>query len=466
MSNHSGDGSSGGGDRTIIKPRPGAGRAPGAAGAAPPTPPVAATAPPVGPPAAAPPPPGRASTPFAVEAGAPGRLEFSATGLDPLVAAAGPLLLLAGRLRQTTDAADTAGLRRQLVADVRQFEERARAAGVAAEQVAAARYALCATLDEAIQSTPWGARGEWASQPLLSIFHRETWGGEKFFQLVERTKSDPRQYAGLLEVLYGCLSLGFAGKFALQPQGELQRDNLQHEVFERLRGLRGGPPGPLSAHWEGEYDKRNPVLRYVPLWVVAAAGLALLTGTYLFFRFQLSRTADPTYATLAGVGVRDFVAEAPPAPLLPPPATLKQLLADLEAQGLVEVGEEGARSTVTLAGSDLFAPGSARINSRFEPVLDRIGQALDELPGPVLVVGHSDSQPIRSFRYQNNFELSADRALSVVNRLGARLSTPGRLQWNGVGSTQPRAVPDDTPENRARNRRVEIVHVLSGDATP
>jgi type VI secretion system protein ImpK len=458
MSNHTGDGPPGAGDRTIIKPRPGAGRA--AVGTGP------AMAPPDVPPppqAAAPPPPARAAEAPAVGGG--GRLEFSATGLDPLVAAAGPLLLLAGRLRHATDAADTAGLRRQLVAEVRQFEEVARAKGVAAEQVAAARYALCATLDEAIQSTPWGARGEWASQPLLSIFHRETWGGEKFFQLIERTKSDPRQYAGLLEVLYACLSLGFAGKFALQPQGELQRDNLRHEVFERLRGLRASPSGSLSVHWEGEHDRRNPVLRYVPLWVVGAVGLALLAGLYLFFRFQLSQAAEPTLAVLAGVGVQEFAAETAPPPVSSR-VTLKQLLADLEGQGLVEVTEAGGRSTVTLAGSDLFAPGSARINQRFEPVIDRIGDALEELPGPVLVVGHSDSQPIRSFKYQNNFELSADRALAVVGRLEGRISTPGRLQWNGVGSTQPRAVPEDTADNRALNRRVEVVHMLSGDKAP
>jgi len=462
MSNQHGDGSSGPGDRTIIKPRPGAGRGTAnPAGAAPP-PPI----PPVPPPSSVQADPRRSAAAPSVEAAAPGRLEFSATGLDPLVAAAGPLLLMAGRLRHTTDAADTAGLRRQLVADVRQFEEQARSAGVAAEQVAAARYALCATLDEAILSTPWGARGEWGTQPLLSIFHRETWGGEKFFQLLERTKSDPRQYAGLLEVLYACLSLGFAGKYALDPKGALQRDNLQHEVFERLRSLRGGPPGPLSPHWQGEHDRRNPVLRYVPLWVVAAVGLALVTSAYLYFRFQLSRAAEPTFAALSQVGVQDFAAEAPSVPALPPPVTLKQLLADLEAEGSLAVEEEGSRSTVTLSGGELFAAGSATLKPRFESIIDRVGAALNEVPGPVLIVGHSDSQPIRSFRYQNNFELSTDRALSVRKRLEAIVTVPARLQSNGVGSTQPRFVPEDEPENRARNRRVEIVHVYSGDATP
>ena len=386
----------------------------------------------------------------------------AAAGLDPLVAAASPVLALAGRLRHAAEGPDPATLRQQLVAEVRSFEERAKAAGVAVDQVAAARYALCATIDEAVLSTPWGARGDWGTQPLLSIFHRETWGGEKFFQLLDRTRADPHTYAGLLELLYTCVSLGFTGKYALDPQGPMQRDRLQHELFEQLRSLRGTPAQPLSPRWQGVRDRRNPLLRYVPLWVVAAAAVALLAGGYLYFRIQLGRSAEPVLTALSQVGMQDLTA---PASATPPPVTLKQLLADLEQQGSLAVEEQGARSVVTLSGGDLFAPGSATINPRFDAVLDRVGAALEDLPGPVLVVGHSDSQPIRSFRYQNNFELSSDRALAVLHRLEKSLSAPARLQANGVGSTQPRYNPPDTPENRAKNRRVEIVHVSSGDVS-
>jgi len=396
---------------------------------------------------------------------APARLDFAESGLDPLVRAAGPLLLLAGRLRHTAEAADTAGLRRQLVAEVRSFEEQARASGVPTEQIAAARYALCATVDEAILSTPWGARSDWGTQPLLVLFHRETWGGEKFFQLADRAKGDPRQYAGLLEVLYVCLSLGFAGKFALDPQGQLQRDNLQHELFERIRSVRGGEVASLSPRWQGVRDKRNPILRYVPLWVVAAAGAAILTVLFVLFRMQLGSQAEPVLTALSQVGVQDFSAPAP-APAVPAAITLKRLLADLEQRGALEVQEEGSRSTVILKGGDLFEPGSARINARFEPVLDRVATALNEIPGPVLVVGHSDSQPIRSFQYQNNVELSAARAVAVVQRLQGKLLEPERVQSTGVGSSQPRYMPPDTQENRALNRRVEIQHIASGGGAP
>ena len=388
----------------------------------------------------------------------------SGAGVDPLFQAAGPLLLLAGSLRHTTDSIDIAGLRRQLITEMRTFEERAKAAGVAADQVGAARYALCATLDEAILATPWGANSDWGSQSLLVTFHREAWGGEKFFQLIQRTSDDPARYAGLLEVLYACLGLGFAGKFALDPQGGAQRDRMQHELLERIRHIRGPVAPPLSERWQGVQDQRNSIVRYVPWWVVAAAGLALVTGAYLFFRAQLSERAEPLLASLSQVGLEGFTRDATPVAM--PAVTLKQLLAGPERERQLAVEEAGGRSTVILSAGDLFASGSAQVSDRYRPVLQQVADALNQVPGQVLVVGHSDDQPVRSFRYQNNFELSAARADAVVRELTPQLREPTRLRSTGVGSSQPRHLPANTQVNRALNRRVEIVHVATGAPTP
>jgi type VI secretion system protein ImpK len=395
----------------------------------------------------------------------PARLDSAVGGgTDPLFHAAGPLLLLAGSLRHSTDAVDIPTLRRQLVTEMRTFEERAKAAGVAAEQVGAARYALCATVDEAILATPWGANSDWGAQSLLVTFHRETWGGEKFFQLVQRTTEDPVRYAGLLEILYACLGLGFAGKFALDPQGGVQRDRLMHELHERIRHTRGPVPAPLAERWQGVQDKRNSIVRYVPWWVVAAAGLAIVTGAYLVFRAQLGERAEPLLASLSQVGLQGFATDAAPAPA--PAVTLKQLLAAAERERRLTVEDEGGRSTVILSAGDLFASGSAQVSESYRPVLREVAAALNQVPGRVLVVGHSDDQPVRSFRYQNNYELSADRADAVVRELSPQLREPSRLQSTGLGSSQPRYLPADQPVNRALNRRVEIVHVATGAPTP
>jgi type VI secretion system protein ImpK len=85
--------------------------------------------------------------------------------------------------------------------------------------------------------------------------------------------------------------------------------------------------------------------------------------------------------------------------------------------------------------------------------------ALNKIPGRVLVVGHTDDQRIRSLRYQDNFELSRERAVSVVTLLQGGIDNRARLSWTGVGASEPRYRPESDPENRPRNRRVEVIHV-------
>ena len=135
------------------------------------------------------------STPLAASARA-----LIGIGLNPLVRAAAPVLLMTAQIREAMSAVDVAGLRRNALDEIHQFEEQARAARVSNEVVLAARYVLCAALDEAVLSTPWGNQSEWAQHPLLVALHREAWGGEKFFDMLERTSKDPEKFIDLMEL--------------------------------------------------------------------------------------------------------------------------------------------------------------------------------------------------------------------------------------------------------------------------
>jgi type VI secretion system protein ImpK len=104
------------------------------------------------------------------------------TGLNPLVALANPLLALVPQIRTTSHLADPAALKESMSAGLRDFEAKARAAGIASERVLAARYILCTLLDEVAAGTPWGGSGQWARHNLLVTFHNEAYGGEKVFQ--------------------------------------------------------------------------------------------------------------------------------------------------------------------------------------------------------------------------------------------------------------------------------------------
>ncbi len=415
-------------DATLIRPRPGAGKR-GVSDVFAPRPAAAAT------------PPTAAPLPEAVQ-------ERLAIGLNPLVRAASPLLRLAGHARAAAASFDVPDLRRQAIEEVRRFEERARAAGVSNEIVLSARYVLCATLDEAVLSTPWGSQSEWAQHPLLVALHREAWGGEKFFEMLDRLSPDPARYLDLMELQYVCLSLGFMGKYATMDRGHERLAQVRAQLHRSIRDHRGASPSDLALRWRGLQDRRNPLMRYLPWWVAVVAALAVLVGAYTLYRSRLATQAEPVHLALATADVQEVQQVAPP----PSEPTLKQLLAPDEQRGAVLVEEDGPRTTVTLLGSDFFASGSADLNPQYEAVLQSVAQAINRVRGPVRVIGHTDDQPLRSIRYRDNFELSRERAMSVVNVLRESV-TPSRLTARGVGSAQPKY-----PE-RSRNRRVEIVHV-------
>src|SRR6266542_3814614 len=206
--------------------------------------------------------------------------ELLGVGLNPLVRAASPLLLLGGQLRGSTSPMDIDGLRRHALDEIRRFEELARAGGVSNETVIAARYALCAHLDEAVLSTPWGSQSEWAQHPLLVTLHREAWGGEKVFEMLDRISADPERYLDLMELQYLCLALGFGGKYQVLDRGHERLAAIQQDLYRKIRAHRSAAPPELSLRWRGLEDRRNPLIRYVPWWVVGAATLAVLVVAY------------------------------------------------------------------------------------------------------------------------------------------------------------------------------------------
>lgn len=209
-------------DATILRPRPGAGRR-GASDAT-----VHHR-------------PAPASAPQAEAVPEPSR-EVVGTGLSPLVQAASPLLLLASQLRGTLSVPDLSGLRRHALDEIRRFEARVQAANVPGETCTAARYVLCAGLDEAVLSTPWGAQSDWSQQPLLVALHREAWGGEKFFEMLDRVTKNPSRHVDLLELQYLCMALGFAGRYQVLPRGDTQLAEIKRELYRVIRTQRDVPP--------------------------------------------------------------------------------------------------------------------------------------------------------------------------------------------------------------------------------
>jgi type VI secretion system protein ImpK len=110
---------------------------------------------------------------------------------------------------------------------------------------------------------------------------------------------------------------------------------------------------------------------------------------------------------------------------------------------------------VRIVGDNLFKSGSASIDPTFHVLLSRIADCVNDVPGHLLVTGHTDDRPIRSLKFKSNWELSMERAKEVTRILAARITPPGRLKSEGRADLEPVA-DNDTDANRARNRRVEI----------
>lgn len=420
-------------DRTIIKPSAGRGARPGAA------PPPAAPATAARPAAAAPPMP-----------------ELPAhASLNPLVQAAAPLLSAAPRLRATLRHPNPAALREQLVESVKRFESVARARGLPNEQVVAARYILCTLLDESASSTPWGGSGAWSSQSLLVHFHNEAWGGEKVFQLLARLVENPTQQRNLLELVYAALALGFEGRYKVMNDGKAQLDSVRERLAGKLRELAGPAERTLSPQWQGVAAAPMRLSDGVPLWAVAAVLGFVLLVLFLVLRLTLNAQTDATFTALQALDTK--VAAAPPAPpptpAAPPPRLAQLLESDIDA-GAVQVQDLADRSIVTLRGDGVFDPGSAEVSARARPLFERIGAALNQVPGAVLIAGHTDNQPIRSLRFPSNWHLSKERAARAKALLGSFVK-PERISAEGRADTEPLA-DNATAEGRARNRRVEV----------
>ncbi|HJW11677.1 MAG TPA: type IVB secretion system protein IcmH/DotU, partial [Albitalea sp.] len=348
------------------------------------------------------------------KSGAAVELQRLVAGVNPLLGAANVLLALVAQLRATTAHADPAGLRRQLLERVNEFETLAGGAGVPAHQVSAARYLLCSFLDEVIEATPWGAGGTWAQRNLLQEFHDERSGGDKAFKLLEKLGEDVVGNRHLLELFYVCLALGFEGRYRGARNGREQLDAIAERVLESVRPMKERQPvRSLSLHWEGVATRGNRDLSVLPLWVVFVLGAALVLGTVLLLNAQLGAQASPLFRQIHELAAALRV-ERPAVAAKP---RLAPLLAADVASGAVEVRDEALRSVLTLPADALFVPGSARVEPQQMALLSRVAGALKGLNGQIVVVGHTDDAPTASLQFPSNWHLSRERAQAALAAL-------------------------------------------------
>ncbi len=378
--------------------------------------------------------------------------------LNPLEKSASGLLALLTKLNSSYSQSDPVGLKNRIIREIEQFQITAQAEGIDPQTISSARYILCTVLDETVLNTPWGNDSGWSQQSLLSLFHKEVSGGERFFHLLKALAQVPGKNRNLLELMYVCMALGFEGQYRLIEGGKNKLSSIKDWLYQILQKERGIADQVLSIHWQGVTDRRNPLMQMVPVWVFGAVAAGLLTTVFSVFLFRLNNDSDPVFREIFAITPPTIAVAEPepePVPIAKPQLTLSILLANEIANKQLKVMELTQRSTVTIQGDNLFDSGSTSVNSAVTPLLQRIADSLNRLAGQVMITGHSDNQPIRSARYPSNWHLSKARAEAVAAVIKETLSNPGRILIEGKSDLEP-VDSNATKEGRAKNRRVEI----------
>jgi type VI secretion system protein ImpK len=391
------------------------------------------------------------------------------SGLNELNSCASNLFALIGRVRNQAQHPDPDNLRNSVVSEIRKFEESALDADIDKKDIRVARYAICATLDDVILNTPWGGNSSWGMQSMVGTFHKETVGGDRFFDLLNRLQEDASNNLNVLEFIYFCLSLGFEGRLRIENGGRDKHLKIRRQLARIIKKHKGEFLSELSPQFEGEDNQFIAKSIWKPFWISSSLVLAFLTIIFMTFIFLLSGKTERFIGEIsfANSNKAAVLSRKAPPPPPPPPIIESAQLAKIEnlfkkdiSQGKIVVLKDSSTITLRLPGAKMFKSGSDKIESSVLATLTRVGLALNQSQGPILVIGHSDNVPISSARFSSNRQLSLARAqsvlayISIVGSQGNRLSAEGRADNDPIAS-------NDTNEGRAKNRRIEIILLRS-----
>ena len=190
---------------------------------------------------------------------------------------------------------------------------------------------------------------------------------------------------------------------------------------------------------------------HIPLWVLSIIGVASLLLIYAVLNWMLAQDTNTINTRINGLNIQSKSAQSTESVQLLTPLLKNEINAKL-----LQVSEVPGKSTITILGDELFTSGADKIQDRYYPVMATVGQALNEVKGRVVVSGYSDDQPISNATFPSNWHLSQARADAVKSILTNYMQDSNRVRSEGKGSENPR-FQNDNIENRAKNRRVEII---------
>ncbi|MCC2955219.1 type IVB secretion system protein IcmH/DotU [Massilia sp. IC2-477] len=172
-------------------------------------------------------------------------------------------------------------------------DRNAKALGISAEDVTAAKYAFCSAVDEIILRSTFEVREAWETRPLQLRVFGDQLAGEHFFHRLEDLRAKGQMHVEALEVFHMCLLLGFQGRYALDGRDKL--DYLVARLGDEIARMRGRTRG-FAPHADRPDQVVNRLQSDLSLWVLGAVFMVAGLGAYLGFRTALSKETETQLA--------------------------------------------------------------------------------------------------------------------------------------------------------------------------
>jgi type VI secretion system protein ImpK len=201
------------------------------------------------------------------------------------------------QLRIAKDLDDPDQLRVRIKELLSRLDANARSSGVEFEQVENARFALVAFIDEAITGVSFSQKDAWLASPLqMELFNRYD-AGEEFFRRLHQLRQRAQANAGVLEVYYLCMLLGFKGKYQYDDPDGL-RGVIEDTRNDLTRSRESRPAQRLSPHGKPQEGLLDVVSKEVPLWVIGVGAATIGFLIFLVFTVLMNNAVEEAVANI------------------------------------------------------------------------------------------------------------------------------------------------------------------------